>query len=133
MNTSNTATTDTNTISPPSSLYTGNVKRNGTEPTNESGQLKIVGKSNSISKFDKTAKDVVSKEEASDIVENLYELTDMLQTSLTFQVDEKSDSVVIKVIDKKNNGVIRQIPNEDILKLREKMDEMTGLLLSESV
>ena len=117
----------------------GSKKINDLQKSNETGEIKNrnnlqnAKKSNELKESQQNENNVVSKDEADDIVESLYELTEMLQTSLTFQTDEKSNEVVIKVIDKKTNEVIRQIPNEEIMQLREKMKEMTGILLSESV
>ena len=134
MNTNSTAAKEhINTISPPSALYpNGSEQVNVSDKVNETEKINDSEKINEIKDPQQTAKTIVSKEEADEIVETLYELTEMLQTSLAFQVDRETNSVVIKVIDKRNDEVIRQIPNEEILKLREKMKEMTGILLSES-
>jgi flagellar protein FlaG len=127
MNTNSTTTKEhVSTLSPPSSLYI-----NGSEQVNVSEKTNDAEKTTEIKGSQQAGNNVVSKEEADEIVESLYELTEMLQTSITFKVDKETNSVVIKVIDKKNDEVIRQIPNEEILKLRKKMNEMTGILLSE--
>jgi len=133
MNTmSATATDHIAAVSPPSGIHDGNLKSRGSSTQlKEAQQLKQTDQLKERTGLKQNGRDKVSKEEADKIVETLYELTDMLQTSLTFKVDEKTDSVVIKVIDKKSNEIIRQIPNEDILALREKMEEMTGILLRE--
>ncbi|MBI9087705.1 MAG: flagellar protein FlaG [Desulfobacterium sp.] len=135
MNTNGTATKEhISSLSPPSSLYlNGSEQVNVSERVNDSEKVTASEKTAEIKKSQQTGNKIVSKEEADEIVETLYELTEMLQTSITFQVDKGTDSVVIKVIDKKTDELIRQIPNKEILKLREKMKEMTGLLLSESV
>lgn len=123
MNTSSTATKElTSGIVAPSPRHI-----NGSEQINPSEKI------TEVKGLDQADTTIASREEADEIVEALYELPEMLQTALSFQVDAESDSVVIKVIDKRNDQVIRQIPNEDILKLREKMDEITGLLLNKSV
>lgn len=137
MNTNSTTATDHIVISPPSNIHDGKVKSRASQQLKEGQQLKDAQQLKQAEQIKETtglketSKNKVSKEEADKIVETLYELTDMLKTSLTFKVDEKTDSVVIKVIDKKSNEIIRQIPNEDILALREKMEEMTGILLRE--
>jgi len=131
MNTNSMTATDHIAISQPSTIHDGNLKSRGTQQLKEAQQLKQTDQLKEATSSKQTSKNKVSKEEADKIVETLYELTDMLKTSLSFKVDEKTDSVVIKVIDKKSNEIIRQIPNEDILALREKMEEMTGILLRE--
>ena len=134
MNTNSTTTKEhISTLSPPSSLYiNGSEQINVSEKVNDSEKVNESEKTAEIKGSHQASNNIVSKEEADEIVETLYELTEMLQTSLTFQVDKETDSVVIKVIDKNNDEVIRQIPNGEILKLRKNMKEMTGLLLSES-
>jgi len=44
-------------------------------------------------------------------------------TSLTFSIDDTSGSVVIKVIDKVSGDVVRQIPAEEVLVLRQQQVE----------
>ncbi len=135
MNTNSTTTKEhISTLSPPSSLYlNGSEQVNVSEKVNDAEKINESEKATETKGSQQAGNNIVSKEEADEIVGSLYELTEMLQASLTFQVDKETDTVVIKVIDKKTDEVIRQIPNEEILKLREKMKEMTGLLLSESV
>ncbi|MDY0219612.1 MAG: flagellar protein FlaG [Desulfobacterium sp.] len=133
MNTNYTPAAELKPLSPVSNFYQGSAGQNQGKKIHEPGQLNSTAKDGNTTKSDKTINGAATREEANEIIESLYELTEMLQTSLSFQVDQESDSVIIKVIDKKNNGVIRQIPSEDILKLREKMSEMTGLLFNESV
>ena len=131
MNTMSATATEHIAVSPPSGVHDGNLKSRDSQQLKEVQQLKQTDQFKETTGLKQTNRDKVSKEEANEIVDTLYELTEMLQTSLTFKVDEKTDSVVIKVIDKKSNEIIRQIPNEDILALREKMEEMTGILLRE--
>jgi flagellar protein FlaG len=41
--------------------------------------------------------------------------------------------MVIKVVDKNSGEVIRQIPSAEMLRLRENMTEMAGLIVKETV
>jgi flagellar protein FlaG len=47
---------------------------------------------------------------------------------LRFAKFEELDRTYIKVIDKTNDEVIRQIPSEEVLKLAAKLEEMIGIL-----
>lgn len=47
-------------------------------------------------------------------------------TSVQFSIDDKLNQVVIKVIDPKTNEVIKQIPAEAIMKMREDLLAMDG-------
>lgn len=51
-----------------------------------------------------------------------------LNTELRFVVDTRSKDVVIKIVDQESGQVIRQIPSEEIISLRERMSELIGVL-----
>ena len=57
----------------------------------------------------------------------------MLNTQLEIQIDKDTDIVVVKVIDRETNKVIRQIPPEYVLKIAKYLDEIAGLLYNEKV
>lgn len=47
---------------------------------------------------------------------------------LTYVIDRETHSVIIKVIDRDTNEVIRQVPSEEMTKLRAVMRDLFGLL-----
>ena len=47
---------------------------------------------------------------------------------LTYVIDPETHSVTIKVIDRETNEVLRQIPSEEMTKLRAAMRDLFGLL-----
>ncbi|MCF4009077.1 flagellar protein FlaG [Rheinheimera sp. UJ63] len=62
------------------------------------------------------------------------------QRSLSFMVDEASGRSIIKVIDRSNDQLIRQIPSEELLKvaqdikkLQEEMGQSLGFLVDRKV
>lgn len=59
-------------------------------------------------------------------------LSDM-QRDLSFSIDEQLGETVIIVTDSETDEVIRQLPSEDLLVLRKKMDDMVGILFEEKV
>ncbi len=75
----------------------------------------------------------ISREDVEGMVEALKELTETLQTKLNFSVDAGTNSIVVKVIDKDTDKVIKQIPPESMLELQEKMQDLTGFLLSDNI
>ncbi len=75
----------------------------------------------------------ISREDVEGMVEALKDLTETLQTKLNFSVDAGTNSIVVKVIDKDTDKVIRQIPPEAMLELQEKMQDLSGFLLSENI
>lgn len=66
--------------------------------------------------------------EVKDIVEALQDFLNKLNERIVFSIHKETGEVVVKVVDPKTNKVIRQIPPEELLKLREKLDELIGIL-----
>jgi uncharacterized FlaG/YvyC family protein len=52
---------------------------------------------------------------------------------VTYEVDRETKSVIIKVIDRDTNEVVRQIPPEEMVKLRAAMRHVFGLLFHAEV
>lgn len=61
-------------------------------------------------------------------VEEIQDRMDQLGTNLQFSMDKVAKDIVVKVTDKKSGDLIRQIPSEDVIKLRKKLEELSGLL-----
>lgn len=51
-----------------------------------------------------------------------------LNTELRFDVDRESRDVVVRVIDPETGETIRQIPPDEILAIRERMQDLIGVL-----
>ncbi len=51
-----------------------------------------------------------------------------LNTELRFEVDKNSNDMVVKIIDPETGQIIRQIPSEELLAIRERMEELIGVL-----
>ncbi|MFH2093685.1 MAG: flagellar protein FlaG [Pseudomonadota bacterium] len=104
-------------------------------------QVSVVGKPAEVQKTQATPLDLskvmkpseIKKEDVEAMVDALKDLTETLQTKLNFSVDSGTNSIVVKVIDKGTDKVIRQIPPEAMLELQEKMQDLTGFLLSENI
>jgi flagellar protein FlaG len=64
--------------------------------------------------------------------ERVAELNDHMQNfnrSLQFTVDESSGDTVIKVIDSETDELVRQIPSQTLLDIRNAVDKYRGVLL----
>ncbi len=53
--------------------------------------------------------------------------------SIQFSIDESSHDIVVRVVDKESGELIRQVPPESLLRLREQMAEISGLIVEEKV
>jgi flagellar protein FlaG len=69
-----------------------------------------------------------------DLSKELNSYMDDLHTSLGFFIHEELENqVVVEIRDRETDEVIRQIPPEELLKIREKMVELTGLLFDQTI
>jgi flagellar protein FlaG len=62
-------------------------------------------------------------------VTKLNDYVQNISRSLNFSVDEKTGHTVVKVFDTETKELIRQIPNEETLRLAQAIDEQTKPLL----
>ncbi len=67
-----------------------------------------------------------------DVVSNLNELVRNLQRELRFSVDTKSGDTIIKVVDRETDEVVRQIPSEEIVALRQRLEQSSGGFFDDS-
>lgn len=51
---------------------------------------------------------------------------------LEFQVDQDTDKMVVKVIDKETGDVIRQMPSEEVIRIAKVLDKMQGTLIQKT-
>jgi len=51
--------------------------------------------------------------------------------SLQFEIDQDTDKLIVKVVDQANGVVIRQIPNEEVVRIAKVMGKAPGLLVSQ--
>jgi flagellar protein FlaG len=77
---------------------------------------------------------VAEPEVTQDLLNQLSEdIGIMHSVDLQFSVQEKSGRTVIKVMDKTNSEVIREIPSKTVQALASKIDEVLGLLFDKKV
>lgn len=84
---------------------------NATEVANENAQLTV--------------------QEVEQTVESLNNAMTLLERGINFEIDRDHERTIIKVVDRENDTVIKQIPSEDLLKLIDHMQEMQALLFEE--
>lgn len=66
-------------------------------------------------------------------VKNLNSELEQRHISLNFSIDDESESLVVQVVESKSGKIIRQIPPEDILALRKRLEELTGIMFDTEV
>jgi len=75
----------------------------------------------------------LTRKDVEDMVEALEDFANTVQTRLNFSIDDDTEDVVVKIMDKETDEVIKQFPAKEILELREKMQDLSGLLFSTNV
>jgi len=67
-----------------------------------------------------------------DMVSELNNLVRELHRELQFSVDDKSGETIIKVVDRETDEVVRQIPSEEVVRLRQRLQEAAGTIFQDS-
>jgi len=65
--------------------------------------------------------------------EDLQKISHAFNKKLQFVVDQTSNQVIVKVIDKDTDKVIRELPPEELQRLHKNLREAIGLLFDEMV
>lgn len=76
------------------------------------------------------ASDQMTSRDVKEVLESFQDLSNTIQTKLNFTVHEENNEIVIKVIDKESNKLIRQFPSDEMLNLQDKMRDMAGFLFN---
>lgn len=83
---------------------------------------------------EKKVKPVTPLEQLQEMADTLNDYMDELQTNLGFFINKKlTNPIIVEIKNRKTDELIKQIPSEELVKIREKMAELTGLLLDRSV
>ncbi|MFO7752544.1 MAG: flagellar protein FlaG [Desulfobacteraceae bacterium] len=76
----------------------------------------------------------LTSEETNELTEELNDYMDDLQTKLGFSIHDKlNHQVVVEIKNRETDEIIKQIPAEELLDIKEKMLEFRGMLLDHSI
>ena len=102
-------------------------------PSAPKGRLAEVGQTKddpgAVNRVNKTASD---QKPLNEVVSDLNNLARELHRELQFSVDDKSGETVIKVIDRETDEVVRQIPSEEVVRMRQRLQEAAGVIFQDS-
>lgn len=65
-----------------------------------------------------------------ELLKQIKALTEEGLYSVRFEDDERSDGLVVKIVDRENDEVIRQVPAEEILNLKESLESLRGNIVN---
>lgn len=104
-------------------------------PTSPAGPVNPAAKVSDIStdKSKGTQSPAGEQQAVDKVVSSLNEMVQNLHRNLQFSVDEESGDTIIKVVDSETNEVVRQIPSEEIVRLRQRMRDAAGGLFQGAV
>lgn len=74
----------------------------------------------------------LSREEIADVVDRLNSGVKDMHERLTFSIHEKTQRVVVKIINTDTNEVIRELPAREAIKLLEHIQDFLGMIVDES-
>ena len=75
------------------------------------------GKSQETPEAAASKKEPVSKPEIDVAVESANEIGQMLKRKLNFSIDERTERVVVKIVDEESGEVVRQVPPQEMLRI----------------
>ncbi|MBN2644193.1 MAG: flagellar protein FlaG [Desulfuromonadaceae bacterium] len=79
-----------------------------------------------VAQEEKVEKKQVQPEE---LLQQIKQLTEDGLYSVRFENDERSQGMVVKIVDRENDEVIRQIPPEELLDLTKRLTDLRGNLI----
>lgn len=103
-------------------------------PRNMNAAQKIQQQQETIAQTENTSENNFTREETRQLAAEMNEIMDDLQTSLGFSISEdKTHQVIVEITDRRTNEIIKQIPSEELLAIKEKMEELNGMIFDQSV
>ena len=116
-------------------LKSGFAPTERTSPTAKAEKAEVAEKQRQAQQAAR-AEEAVSADKAQEIAEEvasgLNELVQELHRELRFSVDRESGDTVIKVIDQETDEVVRQIPSEEVVQMRKRLQEAAGVIFQDS-
>lgn len=65
-----------------------------------------------------------------ELLQQIKALTEDGLYSVHFETDERTDGLVVKIVDRENNEVIRQVPAEELLVLKAALEDLRGNIVN---
>ena len=112
-----------------------NSEKSGIDPVQTLDQIDLRTRDQIDAKSQDQQKQAKSAEQAMPAMLKDLEskINQMQDVGLVFSQYKDSGKMIVKVVEKGTNKVIREIPSEEFLNLVEKMDQMIGILFDKKV
>lgn len=80
-----------------------------------------------------SAREEVPREEVEKSIEKLNRLMGLIEKRMKFEIHDKSNRVMVKIIDEKSGEVLSEVPPKKILDMLSSFAEYVGLLVDKKV
>jgi len=100
---------------------------------NAVSSVAATGKVMGADKTEQPAQEAEVSKAALDVaVKKLNEFVAPALQTIVFSLDSESDRMVVRVVDMSTKEVLRQIPNEEVLKISKTLDKLQGLVIRQT-
>jgi|GEM_PF-3055384 len=114
----------------------GTTKRDGAVGTRERARAPQQGDRDDVLIRHRAQEEVSSDERNTKKIQEAVELVNRLfdrsPVDLNLSIDKDTNSLVIKLIERESHKVIRQIPPDEMLRLRRHLQELLGVIFDET-
>ncbi|MFO7848401.1 MAG: flagellar protein FlaG [Spirochaetia bacterium] len=86
-----------------------------------------------VQEAQKKMQDAKSTDDTERYLKDILRLTGLFNRKLKFRINNDLQQVIVKVVDKETDKVIKEIPPEALQRLHERMQEFIGLLIDEEI
>ena len=100
-------------------------------------QTQLSKASDQVNDSRKKAVDLVQSEQVEkkqvqpeELLQQIKSLTEDGLYSVRFENDERSDGLIVKIVNRENGDVIRQVPSEELLDLTDALEDLRGNLVN---
>ncbi|MBU4263863.1 MAG: flagellar protein FlaG [Proteobacteria bacterium] len=102
---------------------------------NDTVKLNNQTRQDKSAKEDASSQGKLSQKELEDAVKEIHQRFQSMGSNFKFGLYEHQEtkSIVAQLRDKKTDEVVKQFPSEEVLKLREKLQDLIGMLFDEKV
>ena len=100
-------------------------------------QTQLSKASDQVNNSRKKAVDLVQSEQVEakqvqpeELLQQIKSLTEDGLYSVRFENDERSNGLIVKIVNRENGEVIRQVPSEELLEITSALDDLRGNLVN---
>ena len=104
----------------------------GNEIINRIDSFKSNKNGNSLPNKEKKAEHLFDEKQLPEIVQKLNNEVNPHLEGVSFSYHEKTKRIIVKIINKETNEIVREFPSKDAIKMLEHLREYLGVFIDES-